>query len=197
MLLCVRRPRLRPSLRRPGLRELRAKVRDERRVADVVVEDDSGRLGLDLRLDGSLNLRASHLSFLRPSQRLLLPLRERPHQRLGRLVLGVFSRGISERDAGPLAAIRRESFSLFHPVFHSSALALACSVSTLAVAASFSARAILVFNLASSAWCVAVMLASLAAASMRSSISRDLASTVDSGAAVVAGKPASLFCVRT
>mmetsp|Transcript_13420 Transcript_13420/g.52559 ORF Transcript_13420/g.52559 Transcript_13420/m.52559 type:complete len:214 (+) Transcript_13420:1398-2039(+) len=96
------------------------------------------------------------------------------------------------------SAANRSAFSI--RIFHASASALACSVSTLAVAASFSARAILVFNLASSAWCVAVMLASLAAASMRSSISRDLASTVDSAAttSVKAGvEPASLFRALT
>ena len=48
----------------------------------------------------------------------------------------------------------------------------------MALATSFSALAILVFNLASSAWCVAVMLDILAAASIRSSISAVLVSTV-------------------
>ena len=75
-----------------------------------------------------------------------------------------------------LSAASRSAFS--RRPFHSSAFALACSLSTLALATSFSALAILVFNLASSAWCVAVMLDILAAASIRSSISAVLVSTV-------------------
>ena len=113
VLLRVRRARLRPFLRGSSLRELGAKFRHRRRVADVVVEDDSGRLRLNLSLDGPLNLGASHLRLLRPSQRLFFPLRQRPHERLGSLVLGVLSRRVAERDAGPLSALGGESFSLF------------------------------------------------------------------------------------